>query len=79
MFRSRDEIHADHLIWCTGFRPAIRPVHRLLEKGHPKHPGLHLVGYVDWTGPGAAAITGVGPYAKQAAREITASVGKTVK
>lgn len=79
MFTSLDEVDADHLIWCTGFRPAIGPVRRLLTNGRPKHPGLHVVGYGDWTGPGAASITGVGPYAKQAAREIAASVGKAVK
>lgn len=79
MFSSLDEVDADHLIWCTGFRPAIRPVRRLLKNGTPKHPGLHVVGYGDWTGPGAATITGVGPYAKQAAREVAASVGRTVK
>lgn len=79
MFSSLDEVDADHLIWCTGFRPALGPVRRLLDGNTPKHPGLHLVGYGDWTGPGAATITGVGPYAKQAARQIAASVGKTVK
>ncbi|QGU07210.1 putative oxidoreductase CzcO [Corynebacterium occultum] len=79
MFSSLDEVDADHLIWCTGFRPAIRPVRRLLANGPPKHPGLHVVGYGDWTGPGAATITGVGPHAKQAAQKIAASVGKTVK
>lgn len=79
MFSSLDEVDADHLIWCTGFRPAIRPVRRLLKNGTPKHPGLHVVGYGDWTGPGAATITGAGPYAKQAAREVAASVGRTVK
>ena len=79
MFTSLDEIDADHLIWCTGFRSAIGPIRRLLDHGRPKHPGLHVVGYGDWTGPGAATITGVGPYAKQAARRIAASVGRTVK
>ncbi|MGC2863341.1 ArsO family NAD(P)H-dependent flavin-containing monooxygenase [Corynebacterium glutamicum] len=79
MFGSLDEIRADHLIWCTGFRPAIRPVRQLLKHGQPKVPGLYLVGYGDWTGPGSATITGVGLYAKRAAKEIAASVGKVVK
>lgn len=79
MFASLDEVDADHLVWCTGFRPALGAVRRLLDRGRPKHPGLHVVGYGDWTGPGAATITGVGPYAKQAARDIAASVGRTVR
>ncbi len=66
MFTSLDEVDADHLIWCTGFRPALGPVRGLLD-----HPDVHLVGYGDWTGPGSATITGVGPYAKEAARRIT--------
>lgn len=79
MFTSLDEVDADHLIWCTGFRPALGPVRRLLDGTTPRYSALHLVGYGDWTGPGAATITGVGPYAKQAAREIAESVGKVVK
>lgn len=79
MFSSLDEVEADHLIWCTGFRPAIRPIRHLLKNGQPQHPGLHVVGYGDWTGPGSATITGVGPSAKHTAREVAASVGKTVK
>ena len=27
-------------------------------------PGLYLVGYGDWTGPGSATLIGVGPTAK---------------
>lgn len=75
MFRSLDEIKAGHLIWCTGFRPALRPFRGLLDGHVPKHPGLHLVGYGDWTGPGSATITGVGPSARQVAREIIAAHG----
>lgn len=79
MFSSLNEVRADHLIWCTGFRPALGPVRRLLNGRVPVFPGLHLVGYGDWTGPGSATITGVGPHAKQAARAIAAPLGKTVK
>lgn len=79
MFTSLDRVQTDHLIWCTGFRPALGPVRRLLREGVPEHPGLHLVGYGDWTGPGSATIAGVGPHAKQAARDIAASVGRVVK
>ncbi|AJK67761.1 NAD(P)-binding domain-containing protein [Corynebacterium marinum] len=66
LFASLDDIDADHLIWCTGFRPAIRPFRKLLDRGLP----LHLVGYGDWVGPGSATITGVGPYAKKAAEAV---------
>lgn len=79
MFDSLDEITADHLIWCTGFRPALKPVRHLLDGQTPKTPGLHLVGYGDWVGPGSATITGVGPYAKHTARDVAETVGKTVK
>jgi len=79
MFNSLNEVRADHLIWCTGFRPSLGPVRRLLDGTTPKYPGLHLVGYGDWTGPGSATLTGVGPYAKQTARTIADSFGMTVK
>lgn len=58
------------LIWCTGFRPAFGPIRHLLRQGSPAVPNLHLVGYGDIVGPGAATITGVGPYAKAAAQAI---------
>lgn len=67
MFHSLDEVDADHLIWCTGFRPALGPVRGLMGNNMP---GLFFVGYGDWVGPGAATITGVGPYAKRAAEGV---------
>lgn len=76
MVESLDEIDADHLIWCTGFRPALGPVRELLDGREPTHPNLHLVGYGEWTGPGSATILGVAPYAKETARRIAESVGK---
>lgn len=79
MFTSLDEVEAEHLIWCTGFRPALQPVRHLLDKRVPRWPGLHLVGYGDWMWPGSATITGVGPSAKKAAREAAAAVGKVVR
>lgn len=85
MFSSLSEVDAGHLIWCTGFRPALGPF-RGLSAGAAEAagadepvPGLHLVGYGDRTGPGSATILGVGPYAKQVAREVAAAVGKTVR
>lgn len=104
MFTSLDEVHTDHLIWCTGFRPALGPVRSLLREteevdgkdenggdgqragreGQEKDamnplPGLYLVGYGDWVGPGSATITGVAPFAKAAARGAAERVGKKVR
>ena len=33
-------------------------------------PGLYLVGYGDWTGPGSATLIGVGPTAKATAAAL---------
>lgn len=79
MFSSLDEVATDHLIWCTGFRPALGPVRHLVHNDSPEVPGLLLVGYGDWVGPGSATITGVGPFAKAAARRAAERVGKTVR
>lgn len=71
----------DAVIWCTGFRPALRHLRSLglgTEDGHVAmdggsgvqalgEPRLHLVGYGDWTGPASATLAGVGPSAKAAA------------
>jgi len=70
MFSSLDEVEADHLIWCTGFRPALGPFRTLLDGRTPTVEGLFLVGYGTWTGPGSATITGVSPFAKQTAGDI---------
>ncbi|MFD5869110.1 FAD-dependent oxidoreductase [Corynebacterium sp. NPDC060344] len=69
----------DHLIWCTGFRPALGPVRSLLNGREPAVPGLHLVGYGDWAGPGSATITGLGPHAKATAQSIAETYGKRVR
>ena len=63
-FTRLDEVDADHLIWCTGFRPALRPFRQVMDLP------LHLVGYGDWVGPGSATMVGVGPYAKRAAEAV---------
>lgn len=70
MFTSLDEVDADHLIWCTGFRPALSPVRGLLNDREPTVPGLFLVGYGDWLGPGSATISGVSPFARTVANEV---------
>src|SRR5699024_3000680 len=79
MVNSLSEVRADHLIWCTGFRPSLGPVRRLLDGTTPKYPVLHLVGYGDWNGRGSATLTGLGLHAKQTARAIADSFGMTVK
>lgn len=81
------EQEVDAVIWCTGFRPALRhlrPLHvheadgtiRTDGTASVKVPGLYLVGYGDWTGPGSATLIGVGPTAKATAaalkRQLTA-------
>ena len=74
MPNSLDDINADHLIWATGFRPALRPISRLLVDRQPTVPGLFLVGFGTWTGPGSATITGVSPFAKQAAADVASFI-----
>lgn len=72
MVDSLDQVDADHLVWCTGFRPALGHLRDVLDGREPRHPRLHLVGYGDWTGPGSATIVGVGPSAREAARQVCA-------
>jgi putative flavoprotein involved in K+ transport len=75
---------ADAIIWCTGFRPALRhlrPLHLRDERGQvpvdgasgtraDAEPRLFLVGYGDWTGPASATLLGVGRSARETAAEI---------
>lgn len=72
---------ADAVIWCTGFRPALRHLRHLGLPGDAGHlrvggpagtravdePRLHLVGYGDWTGPASATLIGVGRSARDTA------------
>ncbi len=78
----------DTVIWCTGFRPDLAHLTALGLRGHDglvatdpgeptrslAHPGLHLVGYGDWTGPASATLIGVGRSARAAAASIAASI-----
>lgn len=75
MVTSLDRIEADHLVWCTGFRPALRHLRGLLAGRTPTVPGLFLVGYGDWTGPGSATLAGVAPGARAAAERAGALLG----
>ncbi len=79
---------ADALIWCTGFRPALRHLrplglsteHGRIAVGGPSgtqavaEPRLHLVGYGDWTGAASATLAGVGPSAKATANAVAAGL-----
>lgn len=71
----------DAVIWCTGFRPALRHLRRLDLResdgtidldgtASTRIPGLYLVGYGDWTGPGSATLIGVGATAKATVNNI---------
>ena len=73
------------MIWCTGFRPALRHLRllglrsdggRVAVSGPSgtqacSEPRLHLVGYGDWTGPASATLAGVGQSAKAMAGVVT--------
>jgi putative flavoprotein involved in K+ transport len=77
----------DAVIWCTGFRPALRHLRGLglrTERGRVAVGGgsgtqaraerrLYLVGYGDWTGPASATLAGVGPSARATAAALTSS------
>lgn len=80
----------DAVIWCTGFRPALRhlaPLGVLEADGRvevlggrsTKEPRLWLVGYGDWTGTASATLAGVTRAARTAVMEIKdrlMSIGK---
>ncbi|MDO5626978.1 MAG: ArsO family NAD(P)H-dependent flavin-containing monooxygenase [Mobilicoccus sp.] len=76
----------DDIVWCTGFRPALRHLDSLelpRENGRLRMqgalvedtPGLYLVGYGDWTGPASATLIGVGQWARQTVRDIVDRLG----
>lgn len=78
------EQEVDAVVWCTGFRPALRHLRPLsLRDRHGRvpldgaagtravdEPRLHLVGYGDWTGAASATLLGVGRSARDTAAEI---------
>lgn len=73
---------ADVLIWCTGFRPALRhlaPMRLRDASGQVPTSGgtrsaidgrVHLVGYGDWTGPASATLLGVGRTARDLVDDV---------
>lgn len=74
IFDSLSQFDHDHLIWCTGFRPALGPFRDLMRGRELAVKNLQLVGYGDWTGDGSAMLMGVGPFAKQTARVVAGRV-----
>lgn len=82
----RDRIDLDTVIWCTGFRPALRHLRSLrlrTSAGIPEVSGnrsvrdrrVCFVGYGDWTGPASATLIGVGRTAKALAAELATELG----
>ncbi|QIK68237.1 NAD(P)/FAD-dependent oxidoreductase [Nocardioides sp. HDW12B] len=83
-------LSCDAVIWCTGFRPALRhlaPLHMRDDRGRvpvsgaagtrsAREPRVHLVGYGDWVGAASATLIGVGRSAKATVAEIVDSLQK---
>ncbi|MDZ7915204.1 MAG: ArsO family NAD(P)H-dependent flavin-containing monooxygenase [Rhodococcus sp. (in: high G+C Gram-positive bacteria)] len=75
----------DAIVWCTGFRPALRhlrPLHLhadsseiMLDGNHFRdEPTLLFLGYGDWTGPASATLIGVGGTARSAVAALAKSL-----
>ncbi|MDN5715742.1 MAG: ArsO family NAD(P)H-dependent flavin-containing monooxygenase [Janibacter sp.] len=82
----RDRLPLDAVIWCTGYRPALRHLRSLrlrTSDGYPqvtdnrsvKDPRVCFVGYGDWTGPASATLIGVGRTAKRLAAQLSQELG----
>jgi cation diffusion facilitator CzcD-associated flavoprotein CzcO len=81
---------ADTVIWCTGFRPALRHlaplgIHDAAGRVAVDGPSgtraarehrLYLVGYGDWAGPASATLAGVGRSARDTADQIATRLGR---
>ncbi|HSK40289.1 MAG TPA: ArsO family NAD(P)H-dependent flavin-containing monooxygenase [Arenibaculum sp.] len=76
----------DAVIWCTGFRPALRHLDglgivdrdgRAATRGTRSvaEPMMWFLGYGGWTGPASATLVGVGRTARDTAREIAEALG----
>lgn len=75
----------DAVIWCTGFRPALKHLETLgivdatgkVEVDGTRSaavPGLWLVGYGEWTGFASATLVGIMRTAKSTALEVAAFI-----
>lgn len=82
----RGHLDLDAVIWCTGFRPALRHLRSLRLRtsgGIPqvegnrsvKDPRVCFVGYGDWTGPASATLIGVGRTAKALVADLAGELG----
>ncbi|HEY0949835.1 ArsO family NAD(P)H-dependent flavin-containing monooxygenase [Nocardioides sp.] len=80
------EVEADVILWCTGFRPDLAhlaplglrgPDGRITVNGTMavRESRLHLVGYGDWAGLASATLIGVGLNARAAVDAIVAQRG----
>jgi cation diffusion facilitator CzcD-associated flavoprotein CzcO len=81
-------LEADAIVWCTGFRPALRHLDRLdlrASNGHvavggpsgtrsASDPRVHLVGYGDWVGAASATLIGVGRTARATVEDVLATL-----
>lgn len=81
IWQDGSETAFDAVIWCTGFRPALRHLESLgivTQEGKValsgtqsvNVPGLWLVGYGEWTGFASATLIGGMRYAKATALEV---------
>lgn len=81
----RDHLGLDAIIWCTGYRPALRHLRSLRLRtsgGVPevvgnravKDPRVCFVGYGDWTGPSSATLIGAGRTARSLVAELAAEL-----
>jgi len=79
------EEHFDAIIWCTGYRPALRHLEALGvvqadgrvavdETRSQVEPRLWLVGYGEWTGFASATLIGIMRSARATAQEIGAAL-----
>lgn len=80
---------ADAVIWCTGFRPALRHLAPLDLRDADRRvptsgsagtrsslePRVFLVGYGDWTGPASSTLLGVGRTARDTVSDIVDYLG----
>ena len=76
----------DAIVWCTGFRPALRHLQPLrlppgdespvmLDGNHVRgEPTVVFLGYGDWTGAASATLIGVG----RTARAAISALAKTL-